>query len=302
MSDLKGLKGATPESVFGSTSKARKRKDRMGLWMIGGATGVALIPLFLILFFLVEKGAGAISWSFFTTDPTGSFLGDPGGIRSAIVGSIEIMLLAGLLAVPIGIAVALYITQYAKGSRFGNFLGFLMNVMTGVPSIMFGLFIYITLVVSGIGGGFAGWKGSLALAILMLPIVERSVEVALSQVPDSYGEAGYALGAAKWQVLLKVIIPAALPGIITGALLAIARAMGETAPLLFTATIAKDMTFDLNKQMNSLPAQIFSDVGQAQDRLVERAWGAALTLVVLIMLLNLGARWLARRSIAGQAA
>jgi phosphate transport system permease protein len=177
-----------------------------------------------------------------------------------------------------------------------------MNVMTGVPSIMFGLFIYITLVLSGIGGGFAGWKGSLALAILMLPIVERSVEVALNQVPPSYAEAAFALGSAKWQVIVKAILPAALPGIITGSLLAVARAMGETAPLLFTATIAKDMSFNMTAQMNSLPAQIFSDVGQAQDRLVSRAWGAALTLVALIMILNLGARWLARRSIAGAAA
>jgi phosphate transport system permease protein len=243
-----------------------------------------------------------LSWSFFTTDPTGSFFGDPGGIRSAIVGTIVIMFFATIIAVPIGIGIALYLTQYAGNSRYGNFVRFLMNVMTGVPSIMFGLFIYITLVLSGIGGGFAGWKGSLALAILMLPIVERSVEVALNQVPDSYPEAAFALGSAKWQVILKAVLPAALPGIITGSLLAVARAMGETAPLLFTAAIAKDMSFNLSAQMNSLPAQIFSDVGQAQDRLVERAWGAALTLVVLIMALNLGARWLARRSIAGAAA
>ncbi|MGH2905224.1 MAG: phosphate ABC transporter permease PstA [Solirubrobacterales bacterium] len=296
------LTGVTPESILGHISKARKRRDSLGRGVIGLFTAIALVPLFLILFFLIEKGAGAISWSFFTTDPTGSFFGDPGGIRSAIVGSIVIMGIATLIAVPIGIAVALYVTQYAGNSRYGNFIRFLMNVMTGVPSIMFGLFIYITLVISGIGGGFAGWKGSLALAILMLPIVERSVEVALNQVPGSYSEAAFALGAARWQVILKAVLPAALPGIITGSLLAVARAMGETAPLLFTATIAKDMSFDLTAQMNSLPAQIFSDVGQAQDRLVERAWGAALTLVALIMILNLGARWLARRSIAGAAA
>jgi phosphate transport system permease protein len=291
--------GPNPEEILGTLSAARKRRDAIGRGAIMVATGIALIPLFLIIFFLLKKGLGAWSWSFFTTDPTGSFLGDAGGIRSAIVGSLLIMFVGGLLAIPAGIAVALYVTEYADKNAFGRFMRFLMNVMTGVPSIVFGLFIYVTLVLTGVGGGFAGWKGSLAIAILMLPIVERSVEVALQQVPSQYAEAAYALGAPRWQVLLKVVLPAALPGIITGALLAIARGMGETAPLLFTATIAKATTLDLSQQMNSLPAQIFSDVGQPRDVLVERAWGAALTLVVLIMLLNLGARWLARRSIAG---
>ncbi len=293
---------AGPVDILGTVSASRRRKDKLGRAMIAVATGIALIPLFLIVFFLLKKGLGVFSLSFFTTDPTGSFFGDPGGIRSAIIGSLLIMTVAGLIAVPIGIGVALYVTEYANETRFGNFMRFLMNVMTGVPSIVFGLFIYVTLVLTGIGGGFAGWKGSLALAILMLPIVERSVEVALQQVPSSYAEAASALGAPKWQVLLRVVLPAALPGIITGALLAIARAMGETAPLLFTATIAKATTWNMSEQMNSLPAQIFSDVGQAQDELVNRAWGAALTLVLIITLLNLGARWLARRSIAGASA
>jgi phosphate transport system permease protein len=287
-------------AILGEVSAGRRRRDLLGRGMIMAATFAALVPLFLIVYFLLQKGIGAWSWSFFTTDPTGSFFGDPGGIRSAIVGSMLIMLLGGALAIPVGIIVALYVTEYADRNAFGRFMRFLMNVMTGVPSIVFGLFIYIALVLTGIGGGFAGWKGSLAIAMLMLPIVERSVEVALKQVPGHYAEAAYALGAPRWQVLIKVVLPAALPGIITGALLAIARGMGETAPLLFTATIAKDMTFDMSQQMNSLPAQIFSDVGQAQDVLVERAWGAALTLVALITILNLGARWLARRSIAGQ--
>lgn len=300
MSEPRPQNARLAEEILGTVSAGRRRKDALGRGLILAATGVALIPLFLIVFFLLEKGLGAWSWSFFTTDPTGSFFGDPGGIRSAIVGSLMIMALGGLLAIPIGIAVALYVTEYANKTAFGNFMRFLMNVMTGVPSIVFGLFVYVTLVLTGIGGGFAGWKGSIAIAILMLPIVERSVEVALQQVPSSYAEAAYALGAPRWQVLLRVVLPAGLPGIITGALLAIARGMGETAPLLFTATIAKATTLDMSVQMNSLPAQIFSDVGQAQDALVERAWGAALTLVTLIMLLNLGARWLARRSIAGQ--
>lgn len=292
----------TARAILGRVSPARRRRDAIGRGAIMLATGIALAPLFLIVFFLLQKGLGAWSWRFFTTDPSGSFLGYPGGIRSAIVGTLMIMSLGGLLSIPAGVAVALYVREYADRNAFGRFMRFLMNVMTGVPSIVFGLFIYVTLVVSGIGGGFAGWKGSLAIALLMLPIVERSVEVALQQVPRQYAEAAYALGAPRWQVLLKVVLPAALPGIITGSLLAIARGMGETAPLLFTAMIAKGMTFDLTQPMNSLPALIFSDVGQPRDALVQRAWGAALALVVMIMLLNLGARWLARRSIAGHGA
>lgn len=289
-------RAADPTAILGVLSPRRRRIDLLGRGLILTATLVALVPLFLIVFFLLQKGLGAWSWSFFTTDPTGAYFGDPGGVRSAIVGTLLIMGFGGLIAIPVGTAVALYVNEYAAGNSFGRFMRFLMNVMTGVPSIVFGLFIYVTLVLTGVGGGFAGWKGSLAIAILMLPIVERSVEIALQQVPHSYAEAAYALGAPRWQVLLRVVLPAGLPGIVTGALLAVARGMGETAPLLFTATIAKDMTFDMSAPMNSLPAQIFSDVGQAQDVLVERAWGAALALVTLIMLLNLGARWLAHRS------
>ena len=168
--------------------------------------------------------------------------------------------------------------------------------MTGVPSIVFGLFIYITLVLSGIGGGFAGWKGAVALSLLMLPIVTRSAEVVLLLVPDSLREAALALGAPRWRVVARVVLPSALPGLVTGALLAIARGAGETAPLLFTATIVNGTNFDLSQRMNSLPAQIFNDIGQANDRLVTRAWGAALTLVLLILVLTLVARLAARRS------
>jgi len=168
--------------------------------------------------------------------------------------------------------------------------------MTGVPSIVFGLFVYITLVLAGVGGGFAGWKGSVALGLLMLPIVTRSAEVVLLLVPDSLREAAIALGAPRWRVVARIVLPTALPGLVTGSLLAIARGAGETAPLLFTATIVNGTSFNLGQRMNSLPAQIFNDVGQAQDRLVSRAWGAALTLVLLILALTVIARIASRRS------
>jgi phosphate transport system permease protein len=165
-----------------------------------------------------------------------------------------------------------------------------------VPSIVFGLFIYIVLVLGGVGGGFAGWKGSIALALLMLPVVTRSSEVVLNLVPDSLREGALALGAPRWRVVTRIVLPTAAPGLLTGSLLAIARAAGETAPLLFTAFAVKATTFNLDAQMNSLPVQIFNDVRQAQDRLVQRAWGAALTLVLMILLLTLIARLVQRRS------
>jgi phosphate transport system permease protein len=274
----------------------RQRTDRVARAVLLIGTVLALIPLALILYYLLKKGLAAWSLDFFTTDPTGKFFGDAGGIRSAILGTIEIVALATVIAAPVGIGVALWLTEYGKNSRFATLVRYFIDVMTGVPSIVFGLFIYITLVLSGIGGTFAGWKGAVALALLALPIVTRSSEVVLELVPDSLREAGLALGAPRWRVIARVVLPAALPGIVTGVLLAVARAAGETAPLLFTATIVKATSYDLGGPMNSLPAQIFSDVGQAQDRLVTRAWGAALTLVVMIFIFTTLARLLARRS------
>jgi phosphate transport system permease protein len=272
-------------------SHGRRRMDRGMRWLLAAATGLALVPLVLIIWYLVKKGIGSWSGSFFSSDPNGNFLGDPGGVKSAILGTLEMVGLATLIAVPIGIGVALYLTEYGREGWFGSAVRYFVDVMTGVPSIVFGLFIYITLVVAGIGGsGFAGWKGAVALSLLMLPVVTRSAEVVLLLVPDSLREAALALGAPRWRVVLRVVLPTALPGLVTGSLLAIARGAGETAPLLFTAAIVQGTSFNLGERMNSLPAQIFADVGQAQDRLVGRAWGAALTLVLMILVLTIFAR------------
>jgi phosphate transport system permease protein len=278
-------------------SGRRRRKDVAMRAVLAAGTLIALVPLVFIIWYLLKKGLGAWSGNFFTTDPNGNFLGDPGGVKSAILGTLEMIGLATALAVPIGIGAALYLTEYGRDSRFASAVRYFIDVMTGVPSVVFGLFIYITLVVSGIGGsGFAGWKGAVALALLMLPVVTRSAEVVLLLVPDSLREAALALGAPRWRVVFRVVLPTALPGLVTGSLLAIARGAGETAPLLFTAAIVQGTTFDLSQRMNALPSQIFADIGQANDRLVARAWGAALTLVVMILVLTLFARLVARRS------
>jgi phosphate transport system permease protein len=277
-------------------SGRRRATDRAMRGVTLALTLVALVPLVLIVYYLLEKGLGAWSRDFFTTDPTGRFLGPPGGVKSAIVGTIEMVALASAIAIPIGIGVAVYLVEYGRQARFANVVRYFVDVMTGVPSVVFGLFVYIVLVVAKVGGTFAAWKGSVALALLMLPVVIRSSEVVLGLVPDSLREGALALGAPRWRMIFRIVLPAALPGLVTGSMLAIARAAGETAPLLFTAAFVFGTQFDLSQRMNSLPLQIFNDVGQAQDRLVERAWGAALTLVVLVLILTIVARVVQRRS------
>lgn len=283
-------------SQFAAISPRRRRTDRVMRGVLAVGTLLALVPLALIVYYLLNRGLGAWSWDFFTTDPTGRFLGDPGGIKSAIVGTVLMVALATMMAVPIGIGVALYLVEYGKRGRFANVVRYFVDVMTGVPSIVFGLFIYIVLILSGGLGGFAAWKGSVALALLMLPVVTRSSEVVLNLVPNGLREAALALGAPRWRVLLRIVLPTALPGLVTGSLLAIARGAGETAPLLFTAFAVNATSYNLGQQMNSLPIQIFNDVRQAQDRIVERAWGGALALVVMILIVTLAARLISRRS------
>jgi phosphate transport system permease protein len=278
-------------------SPRRRRTDKVMRASLLVATLIALVPLVLIIYYLIKQGIGAWSGSFFTSDPNGNFFGNPGGIRSAILGTLEMIALASLIAIPIGIGVALYLVEYGKDSAFANIVRYFIDVMTGVPSIVFGLFIYITLVINHVGGvSFAGWKGSVAVALLMLPVVARAAEVVLLLVPNSLREAALALGAPRWRVVFKVVLPTALPGLVTGSLLAVARGMGETAPLLFTAGATFFATANINAQMNSLPLQIFTDISSPRSEVVARAWGAALTLVAIILILNLAARFVARRS------
>jgi phosphate transport system permease protein len=286
--------------VLPEISARRRRTDWIMRGVLAAATAIALVPLVLVIYYLFHKGLAAWTSKFFTTDPNGNFLGYPGGIRSAILGTLEIVGLATLIAVPLGIGVALWLTEYGKESWFANVVRYFVDVMTGVPSIVFGLFIYIVLVIGNIAGrGFAGWKGSVALSLLMLPIVIRSSEVVLLLVPQSLREAALALGAPRWRVIMRVVLPTSLSGLVTGALLAIARGAGETAPLLFTAFGAQVVTANLGSQMNALPLQIFGDVQQPRNDVNTRAWGAALTLVLLVLLLNLIARFASRRSRIG---
>jgi len=278
-------------------SGRRRRTDKVMRSMLLAATLIALVPLVLVVYFLIKQGIGSWAGSFFSTDPNGNFFGSPGGIKSAIFGSLEMIGLATLIAIPIGIGVALYLVEYGKQSPFANVVRYFIDVMTGVPSIMFGLFIFIVLVVAKVGGSsYAAWKGSIAVSLLMLPVVTRSAEVVLLLVPDSLREAALALGAPRWRVVARVVLPTALPGLVTGSLLAVARGLGETAPLLFTAGATFVTTANLNQQMNSLPLQIYTDITNPRQAVIDRAWGAALALVAIILILNLVARTVSRRS------
>jgi phosphate transport system permease protein len=271
----------------------------MARGLILTATAVAMVPLVLVVYYLLHKGLSAwTSGGFFTTDPTGNTFfksSSIGGIKSAILGTLEIVALASALAIPVGVGVAVWLVEYGKSSWFANIVRFFVDVMTGVPSIIFGLFIYIVLIV-GTGSTFAGYKGSLALFLLMLPVVVRSAEVILLLVPDTLRESALALGAPRWRVIFRIVLPTAAAGMVTGVLLAIARAAGETAPLLFTAASTNKTGFNLGQFMNSLPVQIYNDVTSPTASVVNRAWGAALTLVLMILVLNVIARLISRRS------
>ncbi len=281
-----------------AVSPARRRRDRLARGGVTAATALALVPLVLIIYYLLRKGLSSWSVSFFTTDPTGNTFFKSvsiGGIKSAILGTIEIVALAAAISVPIGVAVAVWLVEFGKQSWFAQLVRFFIDVLTGVPSIVFGLFIYIVLI-AGTGTSYGAYKGAFALALLMLPVVVRASEVILLLVPGNLREAALALGAPRWKMILRVVLPTALPGMITGILLAIARAAGETAPLLFTVGETLKTNFSLSGFMNTLPLQIYYDVTSATNSVVSRAWGAALTLVMMILVLNLVARLIARRS------
>jgi phosphate transport system permease protein len=281
-----------------AVSPGRRRRDRLARGLLLGATILALVPLVLIVYYLLRKGLSSWSWDFFTTDPTGNTFfksASIGGIKSAILGTIEIVALASVVSVPIGIGVAVWLVEFGRDSAFAHAVRFFVDVLTGVPSILFGLFIYIVLII-GTGTSYAGYKGALALALLMLPIVTRSAEVILLLVPAGLRESALALGAPRWRVIRRVVLPTALPGMVTGVLLAIARAAGETAPLLFTAGETLKTNTDLGTFTNALPVQIYYDVTSPTTSVVNRAWGAALTLVVMILVLNVIARLISRRN------
>ena len=255
---------------------------------------VVLIPLGFVLVTVIAKGASIISWSFLTSGiPPNVAPANVGGIGPAVLGTIEITALATIMAVPLGILGAIYLNEYGGKNWLAALIGFFSDVMTGVPSIIMGLFIFSIWVLHF---GFSGFAGALALGCLMLPVVIRSTYEMLRLVPNALREGSYALGATKARVTVTVVLPAAIGGIVSGALLAVARAAGETAPLLFTILTVTAANPNVFKGANTaLPSQIFVNASSPYTGAQARGWGAALTLIAICFILMIVARFVTAR-------
>ena len=274
----------------------RAAVDRLFTTLAWGSFLLALVPLVAGVALVVKNGAARFDANFLTHSMRGIGPRDAdGGAYHAIMGTLEQVGLASLIAIPIGLLAAIYVVEHGRG-RLVSAVQFVTDVMTGVPSIVAGLFVF-TFWVLALGQGFSGLAASLSLAILMLPTVVRTTEVVLSLVPDSLREASLALGVPRWKTVTKVVLPTAASGITTGVVLAIARVTGETAPLLLTALNFDSINLNpLKGQQAGLPSFVFAQAGQPQQTAIDRAWAGALTLLLLVLILNLVARLVARRT------
>jgi phosphate transport system permease protein len=258
---------------------------------------LALIPLGLVLWYTVVRGLPAVEHiTFFTCCNLEHPPGIPGGgVSHAIAGTAIMVGIASLLSIPIGVLAGVHLAEYGHG-RLAGWIRLASDVLVGTPSIAIGLFAYALFVAPF--HHFSAIAASLALAVLMLPVVMRTTESAVALIPGGVREAGLALGLPRWRVSLQLVLPAAAPGVITGALLAIARASGETAPLLFTTLGNRFFNLDPTRPMMSLPLIVFHDALTPYDDLNQTAWGAALVLVLLVLVINLGSRFVLRRQVA----
>ncbi|MBO3088707.1 phosphate ABC transporter permease PstA [Cellulomonas dongxiuzhuiae] len=272
----------------------RRAADRLATTLVTGAFLLALVPLVSLVMLVVTRGASSFGWAFLTTDMVGVF-GEmtSGGIAHALVGTLLVTLAAAVISVPVGLLTAIYLVEYGRGP-LARGITLLVDVMTGIPSIVAGLFAFalFTLVM---GPAYrAGIMGAVALALLMTPVVIRSVEEMLRLVPNELREASYALGVPKWLTIVKVVLRTSAAGIVTGVMLAVARVIGETAPLLLTVGLVTQTNTDLfDGRMATLPVFAYRQYEQGGTG-IDRAWAAALTLILLVMLLNLVARLVSR--------
>jgi len=257
---------------------------------------LTLLPLGFTLGYVIYRGGKRFTGDFLTHSMAGvSPLAPNGGVYHANIGTLEQVLLASLIAVPLGLLVAIYVTEYGR-NFFGTAIRFLIDVMTGIPSIVAGLFV-LAFWVLALHKGFSGFAGALALSILELPIVVRSAEEMIRLVPASLREASYALGVAKWKTIVRIVLPTAATGITTGVMLAIARVTGETAPVLLVVGNNNFIHTDVfNGPQASLPLFVFQGAGSSSNFDIDRAWAAALTLILIVVVLYVAARLLTRRN------
>jgi phosphate transport system permease protein len=277
-----------------ATGRARRRKtmNRVaeGFSTVAALAAIAVLAIVVGSVFL--KGVNALSWDFLTKTPV-TFGESGGGIANALVGSALIVLIATLMAVPVGVLVAIYITEFAPWS-VRRTVRLALDVLNGVPSIVIGIFIFALLIV---GHHQSAVAGSLALAVIMLPLIARSTQEVLDLVPGHLREASFALGVSRWRTVLGVVLPTALGGIATGATLAVARAAGETAPLLFTTSVVPTtVSTDVTQAVASIPLTIFQYAEAPDPALNDQAWAAAFVLIAFVLLVSLGSRAALARS------
>ncbi len=282
-------------SITGTSSGYGRRKlvNKVMTVLAYLCAAAAIIPLTWILVYVVIKGLGAWDVEFFAGLP--QLFGDGGGVRNGIVGTLVIVGLATLMGVPVGVMAGIYLAEYGN-NRFGTVVRFLADTMTGIPSIVVGIFAFGLIVVNT--GGFSAFAGSVALALLMIPVITRTTEEIIRLVPDSIREASLGLGVSRWKTILRVILPTALSGIVTGVLLAVARVAGETAPLILTI-LGTNFPISANifdGPSTTLSLQIYQLGAQPSPEVVEVAWGAAMLLVLIV----LGTSILARVIFRGQ--
>ncbi len=275
-----------------AVGRRRRRKDQVMTGLLIFCLVLALIPIVLIVYQVFIRGFGAMSWEFLTSVQPFSQRRAGGGYLNGLFGTLYLLLIAVIIAVPLGIATATFVVEY-KDHKLSPVIRFFTDVMSGVPSIFIGLYIYALFVQGRIGFsiGFSTLAGGLALSLLMLPIVARASEEVLRLVPDDLRNAAYGLGARRWQVVTRTVLPAASSGLITGSMLAIGRAAGETAPLLLTALGAFVITPELvNAPQSALPLLIYNEARGPFDAAHARAWAGALELMLLVLILTIVAR------------
>ncbi|HEY6245391.1 MAG TPA: phosphate ABC transporter permease PstA [Pyrinomonadaceae bacterium] len=258
--------------------------------LTGLCTLLAIGILLIILSYIAYRGIGSLSFRFLVDSPRP--VGEGGGIGNAILGSVVLLMLSSAFGLPLGIAVGIYLSEIGKG-RFAGAIRFLVDTLTGIPSIVTGVFVYAILVLPM--RHFSAFAGGVSLALIMIPIVARTTEEMLKLVPHSLREGALALGAPQWRVTLGVVLPAAASGIATGAMLAIARVSGETAPLLFTAFGSRFFSYYLDRPIASLTVQIYNYAISPYDEWHAQAWAATLVLMTLILGINIMVRFLTRK-------
>ncbi|WP_433244786.1 phosphate ABC transporter permease PstA [Streptosporangium sp. CA-135522] len=272
-------------------SAGRRLKDRLVQSLVYLSFAIAVVPLVAVLWMVVKNGLARFDMEFMTHSMRNIGARDAGGgAYHAIIGTLEQVLLASLISIPVGLLTAIYLVEYGQGGRLSRAISFFVDVMTGIPSVVSGLFI-LAFWILALGLPFSGFAGALALSILMMPTVVRSAEEMLRLVPNDLREASYALGVPKWRTITKVVLPTSFTGIATGVMLAIARVAGETAPLLLTVFFTDSINSDPFKgpQMG-LPLYVFDQAARPTGTAIDRAWAGALTLILIVMLLNLVAR------------